>query len=201
MGQCFCNILFLLIKNEVKNAAGALARANKPCMITYMALASTLPQRLGIKDGQRVALLHAPSRIENRLVRHEAIRLTNSLRPSSIHVVVLFVETLQEFERRFSDVVAKMTPETSFWVVWKTRGAKTHGVSNDVVRRVGRAGGLVDNKSCVVDDGWQGMRLVVRGENRDAIAYRCEPKPSLRRTKRATNVGVGGAGLALRRRA
>ncbi|MBK9069701.1 MAG: DUF3052 family protein [Myxococcales bacterium] len=150
-----------------------------------MALAATLPQRLGLKDGQRVALLRAPLRIEHRLERNETILLSTSLRAPSINVVVLFVERLSELERRFVDVVAKMTPDTTFWVAWKKHGSKATGISSDVVRRIGRAGGLVDNKNCVLDGGWHGMRLVVREENRAAIAYRCEPKPAVRRTKRA----------------
>lgn len=165
-----------------------------------MASATTLPQRLGIKDGQCVALLHAPVSIENRLVRCDAIRFANSLRPPAINVVVLFVESLVDLERRFGDVVAKMTPNTSFWVAWKKRGEKAGDISSDIIRRIGRAGGLVDNKHCELDAGWLGVRLVVRGENRDAIAYRAEPKPMLRRTKRATN-GPGSASLVLRRRA
>jgi hypothetical protein len=62
---------------------------------------------------------------------------------------------------------------------------------------------MIDNKVCTIGD-WAGVRLVLRDENRDAVAYRAEPPPLSRRMRRATAparmaYGRGGAGSAMRR--
>jgi hypothetical protein len=49
------------------------------------------------------------------------------------------------------------------WIAWPK---KTAGVATDlqesIVRDVGLAHGLVDNKVCAVDDTWSGLRFVYR---------------------------------------
>ena len=74
------------------------------------------------------------------------------------------------------------------------------------MRRIALAAGMVDNKVCAIDACWSGVRLVLRDEIRDAIAYRAAPPPPLsRRVRRPTAaardraVAGSGAGSTLRR--
>jgi hypothetical protein len=73
-----------------------------------------------------------------------------------------------------------------------------------VVRRIALACGMIDNKVCSIG-GWASVRLVLRGENRDAVAYRAEPPPPTlsRRVRRPTAparmIRASGAGSTLRR--
>jgi hypothetical protein len=48
-------------------------------------------------------------------------------------------------------------------------------VTEDTVRAVALAHGLVDNKVCAVDDVWSGLRLVYRVADRPALRSR-KPK-------------------------
>jgi len=61
------------------------------------------------------------------------------------------------------------------------------------IRRIGLAGGLVDNKVCAIDETWSGLRLVVRVENRAAVAYRAEPPLSVRRRRATATVPATGS--------
>ena len=168
-----------------------------------------LPKRLGIKAGHKVCLLNAPGSVQRHIEAGEDVRITHDLRLPPVDVVVLFVDSLEDLERRFGDVANRLHPEGGFWVAWRTR--RGCGVSEDVVRRIALAAGMVGNKACSIDPTWSGMRLVLRSEIRDALMYRCAPPPPpvSRRMRRPTQPpriahrslarSSSGAGSALRR--
>jgi hypothetical protein len=178
-----------------------------------------LPKRLGIKAGNTVCLLNAPGAFERAFERGldhgDAVRVSHSMRVPfagcPVDVVVLFVDRLADLERRFSNIAARLHPAGGFWVVWPKHAARpSTDISDDIVRRVALAGGMVDNKECALGGAWSGLRLVLRGANRDAVAYRAEPAVPLlsRRTRRPTaaakvahrtSATTGGAGSTLRR--
>jgi hypothetical protein len=143
-----------------------------------------LPKKLGIKAGHKVCLLNAPNAFERRLAAH-SVRIAHDLRLPPVDVVVLFVDRVVDLERRMADITARLHPEGGFWVAWpkKRRGSD---VTEEVVRRIALACGMIDNKAVTIGD-WDGMRLVLRAEHRDAVAYRAEPPPPLsRRVRRPT---------------
>jgi hypothetical protein len=158
-----------------------------------------LPKKLGIKAGHKVCLLDAPRRIVRTLTSDE-VRISEDLRQSLVDVCVLFVDRVADLERRFADIAARLHPSGGFWVAFpkKKRGAD---VTEEVVRRIALAVGMVDNKICSMGD-LTALRLVLRGENRDAMAYRAEPPPVSRRLRRPTQparVVRSGAGSAFHR--
>lgn len=162
-----------------------------------------LPKKLGIKAGHKVCLLDAPGGLERHL-RQDDVRITHDLRLPPVDVVVLFVERLADLERRFADITARLHPEGGFWVAYRTHRGD---ITDDVVRRIALAAGMVDNKVCEIDSSWSGMRLVLRHEIRDAMAYRAVPPlPAVSRRVRRPTVPArlaqrssSGAGSAMRR--
>lgn len=171
-------------------------------------LGTSLPKKLGIKAGQKVCLLNAPGSVQRKLTqRHvgeDDIRFTHDLRLPPIDVVVLFVDQVSDLERRFADITARLHPAGGFWVAFRTHRGD---VTNDVVRRIALAAGMVDNKQCEIDPSWSGMRLVLRDEIRNAMMYRAEPPMMSRRLRRPTApraiaprvLRSSGAGSSLRR--
>ncbi|CAN5301635.1 hypothetical protein BH11MYX1_BH11MYX1_11290 [soil metagenome] len=158
-----------------------------------------LPKKLGIKAGHKVCLLDAPRRIVRTLTSDE-VRISEDLRQPLVDVAVYFVDRVVDLERRFADIAGRLHPAGGFWVAFpkKKRGAD---VTEEVVRRIGLAAGMVDNKICSMGE-LIGMRLVLRGQNRDAMAYRAEPPPISRRVRRPTaaaRVVRSGAGSSLHR--
>ncbi len=162
-----------------------------------------LPKKLGIKAGHKVCLLDAPPKFVRTLTPDaDEVRISHDLRQPLVDVAVLFVDRIADLERRFSDIAARLHPAGGFWVAWpkKRRG---NDITEEVVRRIALACGMVDNKVCSMGD-WAGVRLVLRGENRDAMAYRAEPPPVTRRLVRARSsaarvVRASGAGSSLHR--
>jgi hypothetical protein len=143
-----------------------------------------LPKKLGIKSGHKVCLLNAPGNFGRHLDQDD-VRITHDLRLPPVDVVVLFVDCLADLERRFADIAARLHPQGGFWVAWRTR--RGGGVTEDVVRRIALAAGMVDNKACTIDTAWSGLRLVLRHDIRNAVMYRAEPPaPMSRRMRRPT---------------
>ncbi len=165
-----------------------------------------LPKKLGIKAGHKVCLLNAPGAFERTLVSDD-VRITHDLRLPPVDMVILFVESLEELERRFTDVVGRLHPAGGFWVAWRRTARRAHEITHDVVQRIALAAGMTMNKVCSIDDLHSGVRLVLRGEIREAMAYRAvaPPPPISRRTRRPTAriapriARASGGGSSLRR--
>lgn len=164
-----------------------------------------LAKKLGIKPGHAVVALGAePAGFADAVELPDGARLFHTLRPGPIDVMVYFVDRLGELERRFATLASRMHPAGGLWIAWpKKTSARVRkepsDITEDVVRRIGLAGGMVDNKVCAIDDTWSGLRLVVRVENREALAYRAEPPLRVRR--RRASAAPTAAGSAASRRA
>lgn len=133
-----------------------------------------LAQKLGIKAGHRVTLIGAPAGFGRLLgALPDDVTLTEGLGGNkSFDVIVLFGMAARELERRFAAAVRRLEPNGGLWVAWPKRAS---GVVTDVtengVRAVALAAGLVDNKVCAVDETWSALRCVVR------VADRPRPAP------------------------
>lgn len=126
-----------------------------------------LPKKLGIKAGARVALLRAPDGFEDTLQPlPEGVHLRTSARGSQ-DVVLFFATRLAELERRFDGLARSLVPHGGLWIAWPKRNATVAtDLRENIVRDVGLAHGLVDNKVCAVDDTWSGLRFVYRLQDR-----------------------------------
>jgi len=84
-----------------------------------------------------------------------------------VGVVVLFTTTRDELEHRFEALRDTLQPSDGLWIAWPKKVAKIQGdLSFDEVQRIGLEHGLVDNKSCSIDESWQALRFVYRLEDR-----------------------------------
>ena len=122
-----------------------------------------LPRKLGIKEGQRVAVVAAPAGFDATLGELPAgVQVRHSARGR--HDVLLFFVTRQaELARRFPAFARSIEWDGGLWVAWPK---KTSGVATDLVfervQQVGLDFGLVDNKVAAIDDTWSGLRFVHR---------------------------------------
>ncbi|MCG3126559.1 MAG: hypothetical protein CHACPFDD_01406 [Phycisphaerae bacterium] len=123
-----------------------------------------LARKLGIRSGSGVTLLGAPRGFEDTLAPLPAdlsIRRRRTARGA--HVVVLFVKSRAELERRLPDAQAAMDTQGSIWVAWPKRAS---GVRTDLseghVREYCLKRGLVDFKVCAIDATWSGLRFAPR---------------------------------------
>ena len=80
-----------------------------------------------------------------------------------VGVVVFFTTSREGLERRFEALKSTLDPADGLWIAWpKKASAIETDLTFEVVQQTGLAAGLVDNKSCAVDDRWQALRFVYR---------------------------------------
>jgi hypothetical protein len=80
-----------------------------------------------------------------------------------VEVLVFFTTRRPELERRFPALKATLGKADGLWVAWPKKAAKLDtDLDFDAVQGVGLANGLVDNKTCSIDETWQAMRFVYR---------------------------------------
>jgi hypothetical protein len=82
-------------------------------------------------------------------------------------VVVFFTTSRADLERRFAALRDTLDPADGLWIAWPKRSAKIEtDLDFDAVQQVGLGNGLVDNKSCAIDERWQAVRFVRRLQDR-----------------------------------
>jgi hypothetical protein len=126
-----------------------------------------LARKLGIREGARVVLAGAPPGAEDLLAPlPDGVRLSRRL-GAPADVVVAFQSSRRELEARFPRLRAAIHDAGGLWIAWPKRasGVATD-LTEDVVREIALANGLVDNKVCAIDGTWSGLRLVVRVADR-----------------------------------
>jgi hypothetical protein len=132
-----------------------------------------LPRKLGIKPGFRCCFPGAPADFGETLGElPEGVSVL--ARPAAgLDLAVLFSKRASDAERRFAALAKKLTPAGMLWVAWpkKASGVATD-LSDGAVRAIGLAAGLVDNKTCAIDETWSGLRFVVRLKDRPAAGAR-----------------------------
>ena len=82
-------------------------------------------------------------------------------------IVVFFTTERDDLTRRFAGLKATLDPADGLWIAWPKKASRIEtDLTFEAVQEIGLAAGLVDNKSCAVDDRWQALRFVYRLEDR-----------------------------------
>ena len=126
-----------------------------------------LVEKLGIKPGTTIAILNAPrgyQRILGKLPRDVRCRTRAAGR---LDFLQFFTREQRELERTFPALARVLAPAGMLWISWpkKASGVPTD-LTEDVIRAVGLAHGLVDVKVAAVDDVWSGLKFVRRLKDR-----------------------------------
>jgi hypothetical protein len=132
-----------------------------------------LPRKLGIRAGARVALIAAPESLAAVLgALPDGARVHTRLR-GRFDLIVAFATRQAALERRLPALHAALEPDGGLWLAWPKRASGlATDLGDDVIRALGLATGLVDNKVCAIDDTWSGLRFVYRRADRPAPASR-----------------------------
>ncbi len=122
-----------------------------------------LVRKLGIKPGARLALIGAPDGFDATLGELPADVAVRRAVRGPLDMIVAFFVDLSRLERRLPALRTALQPAGGLWIAWPKRasGVATD-LTEDVVRELGLASGLVDNKVCAIDAVWSGLRLVYR---------------------------------------
>ena len=93
----------------------------------------------------------------------EALLSTKLGAKPGVEQVVLFTTSRAELEQRFVPLMETLGAADGLWVAWPKKASKLEtDLDFGAVQQVGLAAGLVDNKSCAIDEHWQALRFVRR---------------------------------------
>ena len=126
-----------------------------------------LPKKLGIKPGHVVVRLKRATDIDLGDLP-ESVELRTSLRGSKpLDLVMLLTDRASEMTELATRVEPRLAAAGMLWLGWpkKASGVPTD-LSDGRVREIGLGLGLVDNKTCAIDDVWSGLRFVRRLRDR-----------------------------------
>ncbi len=121
--------------------------------------------KLGIKEGNRVLLRHAPAVLPEALKEFAKTRLRDRL-----DVIVLFARSFAEFKREFAANQGSIKADGMIWVAWpkKASGIETD-LTENAIRDTVLKTPFVDVKVCAIDETWSGLKFVVRKEHRSSF--------------------------------
>ena len=120
----------------------------------------SMAQKLGVKEGSRVALLEAPPGWQIAGAP-AAVRLRRT--PADFDVAIWFVRSLNDLRRGLLKVAARTRPTASLWVAWPRKaGGHVSDVSEQAIRDLVLPTGLVDVKVAALDPDWSGVKFVWR---------------------------------------
>lgn len=127
-----------------------------------------LIQKLGIKGGQRLALLHAPEHYLELLGALPAdVTIDHAISRSDYDFIHAFYVRRAVFEVELERLKAAIQPHGMIWISWYKKAAKMPtDISENIVRDLALAAGLVDVKVAAIDAQWSGLKLVYRLKDR-----------------------------------
>ena len=128
--------------------------------------ATPLWKKLGISDGGSVAIVRAPGDVTIPIP--PGAQLLKTPRKGT-DVIVVFETRLGRLEQAVGSLKPKLAPAGGLWVAYpKKSSAIATDLTFEDVQRAGLDAGLVDNKSCAIDENWSGVRFVYRLKDRPA---------------------------------
>ena len=127
-----------------------------------------LVKKLGFKSGFSVAFVNAPNESADELGElPEDTRLVSGKLTSPLDLIVLFVTSQKAMKSEFPKSAKKLASNGMLWVSWpkKSSGVVTD-ITENIIRDIGLAAGLVDVKVCAVNEVWSGLKFVYRLRDR-----------------------------------
>jgi hypothetical protein len=121
-----------------------------------------LVDKLGIREGDRLVLLGAPAAYPGALGNLPP-GVTIARRAGAADIAIVFSRAATDLSARFALLAGKLRAGGMIWVAWpKKASGEPTDLSEDIVRRIGLATGLVDVKVCAIDETWSGLKFLRR---------------------------------------
>ena len=132
-----------------------------------------LVKKLGIKPGFDVAFVNAPEDFVKQLDLPSDANVRSPSKARDLDFILVFVKSQKTLTTAFVQYSRKIRANGMLWMSWpkKTSGVQTD-LTENIVRDIGLAAGLVDVKVCAVDDVWSGLKFVYRLRDRVALKSR-----------------------------
>ena len=126
-----------------------------------------LAKKLGIKEGFKIRLINQPEYYFDLFTDMPAnITLLKDKR-SQKNFIHYFSKQAKDLQRNIPLLKNEIEVNGIIWISWPKKASKmATDVTEDVIRSIALANGLVDIKVCAVDETWSGLKLVIPVKDR-----------------------------------
>ena len=121
-----------------------------------------LAKKLGIKEGFKVRLINQPGyyfELFSDLPKNIFVSSDTITKKNFIHY---FSKKATDLEKDIPALKDELEQDGMIWVSWYKKASKIPtDITEDLIREIALANGLVDIKVCAIDEIWSGLKLVI----------------------------------------
>jgi hypothetical protein len=127
----------------------------------------SLVEKLGIKAGFKISILDPPKNYNSTLGKlPENVAVMKELK-GPLDFIHFFTEERKELGSKFPILKQELSRDGMVWISWPKISSKVAtDLNENIVREIGLKNGLVDVKTCAVDEIWSGLKFVYRVKDR-----------------------------------
>lgn len=128
-----------------------------------------LAKKLGLKEGFKIRLVNQPKYyfdLFEDFPENVSIETNNRSKKNLVHY---FTKQASELIKNIEALRNEIEPNGMIWISWPKKASKIPtDITEDVIRNLALANGLVDIKVCAIDEIWSGLKLVIPVKDREA---------------------------------
>jgi hypothetical protein len=126
-----------------------------------------LGKKLGVKTGQRTWRFQMPASVAREIEENGCVPILLRAPEPGLEMAHIFVFRRNELLDQLPRLRKLLAPAGIIWISWPKKSSKVEtDVTEDFVRNVALALGLVEIKVCAVDGVWSGLKLMIRKSDR-----------------------------------
>jgi hypothetical protein len=121
-----------------------------------------LAKKIGIKAGHIVRVINAPDNYLELLTGlPDDVQFVTAKKPAK-DCIHFFTKSAAELNKQIASLKNEITSNGMIWISWPKKASKVPtDITEDTIRALALANGLVDVKVCAVDEVWSGLKLVI----------------------------------------
>ena len=124
-----------------------------------------LPDKLGIKAGMTIVLVHPPQEFAETLGKLPDGTQVQNTRMGGIDLTIWFCRSTSDLNSNLEHIVAQ-AKSGPVWIAWpKKKSGVRSDLTQQFVRQTGLDNNLVDYKICSIDETWSGLLFKYRERN------------------------------------
>ena len=128
-----------------------------------------LAKKLGLKPGQRLALIGAPSGWGEENIPRDVMVVSRRSK-GRVDIIIAFFANWSTLDASVETFVPRVPANGAVWIAWPRRaGGHASDITDNEVRRIIVPLGLVDVKVAALGDEWSGLKFVWRKELRASL--------------------------------
>ncbi|HPD09187.1 MAG: hypothetical protein KBH31_01745 [Methanomassiliicoccales archaeon] len=128
----------------------------------------SLVAKLGIKEGQRIRIINAPSKYDLALGRLPKNVVEAGSNDSDLDFIQLFTSSEEELRREFPKLMRSLKREGVLWISYPRISSEIDSDLKGVtVRDVGISYGMTEVKISSLDEDWAGIKFVSKRKDTD----------------------------------